>query len=78
MLDRPPSARERRRARRAARQRRWRQRRRDHKMAVTVEVDDLGIEWLIKTVRVLSEADADKPHEVGAAISRSIKMSSRA
>jgi hypothetical protein len=61
----------------SARQRRWRQRQRDGIMLVTVEIDAVGIEWLIKQPRTLDERDASNPHEIGAAIARAIKISSR-
>jgi hypothetical protein len=77
MLHRPPSSPAAARARRAARQRRWRQRRRNGVMAVTVEIDSVGIDWLIKVARCLDERDAQDPREIGAAISRSIAVSSR-
>jgi hypothetical protein len=46
-------------------------------MAVTVEIDCVGIDWLIKVARCLDERDAQDPREIGTAISRSIAVSSR-
>ena len=42
-------------------------------MAVIVDIDDIGINWLVKRVHCLSEADADDPREIGVAISRMIQ-----
>jgi hypothetical protein len=33
--------------------------------AAPVEIDDLGIQWLIDTVRCLAETDADNPFRRG-------------
>jgi hypothetical protein len=67
-------------ARRAAareRQRRWRQRQRDKLIAVNVEVDGAAIDWLVEKVRVLPDTMKHKRREIGAAISRMIRHSSR-
>jgi hypothetical protein len=75
MLQRPsPAAR---RARRASRQRRWRERAKAGVMIVTVEIDDIGIDWLIRVPRTLAERDASDARAIGAAISQAIKISSR-
>ena len=75
MLDRPPDAK---RQRKAARQARWRRRQREGVIPLpTVEIDAAGIQWLISTVRVLDEADADDPAEIAAAITRMIANAAR-
>ena len=65
------------RERRAARQRRWRQRQRDGVIAVIVEIDGTGIDWLVRKARCLAETHAGDPREVGAAITRAIAVSSQ-
>ena len=65
------------RGQRAARQRRWRQRQRDGVIAVIVEIDGAGIDWLVRKVRCLAETHAGDPREVGAAITRVIAVSSQ-
>lgn len=65
------------RERRAARQRRWRQRQRDGVIAVMVEIDGTGIDWLVRNARCLAETHTGDPREIGAAITRAIAVSSQ-
>jgi hypothetical protein len=44
-------------------------------MAVLVEVDCLGLEWLVRRVKAVSEADAGNRSAVGKAISEVIRTS---
>jgi hypothetical protein len=46
-------------------------------MCVTVEIDGDGIDWLIAKPQTLDERNASNRHEIGAAISRAIAISSR-
>jgi hypothetical protein len=62
----------------AERQRRWRQRQREGRIAVSVEIDAVGVQWLIAVARCLAEADAADPREIGAAVTRLIAVSARA
>jgi hypothetical protein len=73
MLERLPSRRERRRQRKA----RYRQAQREGRITVSVTLDGLGIEWLIRGACCLAETDAGDRAEIGAAISRMICVSSR-
>lgn len=62
----------------AERQRKLRRRRHEHVMLPKdVEVDDIGLDWLIKEVKCLNDEDSGDPREVGQAISRMIRNSSR-
>jgi hypothetical protein len=61
----------------AIRRRRYLQRIADHKIAVTVEIDETGIDWLIKEPRVLHDSMKLSRREIGDAISRMIRHSSR-
>jgi hypothetical protein len=59
------------------RQRRWRQRQHEHRIAFVSDIDDIGIDWLIREVGCLTEEVSHDPREIGAAVARMITNSSR-
>jgi hypothetical protein len=67
---------------RAERDRRYRRRRRDRLMTVLLEVDDIGLDWLVRAPRTLDPRDLDGDRvkvraAVGRAVTAMIRISSR-
>jgi hypothetical protein len=71
--ERPPSRRDRERARRTEATRRWRQRAARGEAVAPVDVDGEMIDFLVHDALCLAESDADDMTKVGAAIRRYVK-----